>query len=319
MSGIKETEYRIDIKRQKRIELAESIHAVRKECEGMQKVMTNVLKEFSEGLKATFQEDVIAANKWVEGKFDEYYEINENDDWESLEEAYKKILDIKNEGYDILNKLNEDLTEKAPEIEKKLKKECFDIESKLAGYNEMLVSWFGEECIKDIKNNIDKIQNFTKAKDYKKAEALTSELNNKLNLVLSEAKNLEEKHQIRVRVVNSLRQVAKEMNFEEKIKPKFEKPETEPMYKRSRIIYVVDTKDKGKIKFLISLDKISTDSEIFKDKCVGVFDEFSKILKKKYGISTEFRNKGQVPDTPIEDEGGAYLDENTRATQNQQT
>lgn len=319
MSGIKETEYRVDIERQRRIKLAEDIRAAQKECEGMQKVITNVLKEFSEGLKATFQEDVMAANTWVKRNFDRYRKVNENNDIVSLEAIRNEISSIKKEGENILNKLNEDLTQKAPEIEKKLKNEYSDIESNFVGYNEMLVSWFGEEHVKDIENNLNEIQKSIKEKDYKKAEASIREIKNKLNSDLSEAKDLEEKHQKRIYVVNGLRQVAKEMKFEEKIKPKFEKPENESMYKRSRIIYSVDTKDKGKIKFSISMDKISTNSEISKDKCIGEFDEFSKVLKKKYGITTKFRNKGQHPDKPTEDEGGGYIDENAGAAQSQQS
>lgn len=290
MSGIKYSKLEIEAGRKRRIELVASIGALQKECEGLQKIIAENLKEFSGELKTIFQGDVNSASEWLNKNLEKCRKANINNDFRSLEQTNSEILRMKDAGAAILNKLNDDLTQKAPEMEKKLKREYSDIESKIAGYRELLVLWFGEEHVKDIENNMNKIQNFIKAKDYKKAEALISKLNNKLNSNLNEAKELEEKDHKRDYVLSSLRNVAREMGFKETT-PKFETPENEPMHKRSRIIYKVDTYDQGKIKFYLSLDDISANSGIVENKCMGEFDKISEKLKKKFGVNTKFKKK----------------------------
>ncbi len=315
MSEYEETRYDIEAERARKMNLAKNIRVVQKECEGVQKVVANVLKEFPEGLKTTFSEDVMAANEWVKKKFDRYGKVNENDNERSLESMHNEISGIKREGEKILNKLNEDLTQKAPEIEKKLKKEYSNTESKFAGNIDLLKSWFGEAHVKNIENNTKEIQKPIKEKNYKKAESLIKDLNEKMDSNLREANNLEERHQKREYVMGALRKVGTEMGFKEVTKPAFKEPETKPMHERKRgsMEYVLDTRNQGKIDITISIDdkeanKISIKSEIFKKKCGGEFDKVSKILKTTYGIKTEFKPKTQGPDAPKVDDEGTAID-----------
>ena len=69
---------------------------------------------------------------------------------------------------------------------------------------------------------------------------------------------------------------------------------TQPRYERqgdhgSRILFTVDTLDRGRIAFTLSLDDISSFSEITQDHCFEEFGELSQYLEKTFGIHTQFR------------------------------
>jgi hypothetical protein len=57
----------------------------------------------------------------------------------------------------------------------------------------------------------------------------------------------------------------------------------------SRILYTVDTVDRGRISFSLTLEKISTFSEIADDRCFEEFGQISQYLEEAFGIQTSFR------------------------------
>ena len=166
----------------------------------------------------------------------------------------------------------------------------------------MLEVWFGKDHVESIKGTMKKIRDIAAEKNYKEASLMLEKINKGLNSNLNEARDLEGKHKKRLYVLNGLRQVSRELGFEE-IKLEFEKPENEPMYKRTRIIYEVDTHDRGKIKFYVSMEGIGAHSGIVEDKCAESFDTISRKLKDEFGINTKFGRQEEEPDKKLKRKG----------------
>jgi hypothetical protein len=58
----------------------------------------------------------------------------------------------------------------------------------------------------------------------------------------------------------------------------------------------VDTLDRGRVAFTLSLEDISSFSEIVQDRCFEEFGQLSRYLEEAFGIQTQFRlADGELP------------------------
>ena len=86
-------------------------------------------------------------------------------------------------------------------------------------------------------------------------------------------------------LLKALRQVAADLHFTEITQPHFEKPSE----RGSRIVFSVDTHDRGQIDFHLTLDGLGSFSEMADNQCPVEFGELSKQLDERFGIQTQFR------------------------------
>jgi hypothetical protein len=99
-----------------------------------------------------------------------------------------------------------------------------------------------------------------------------------------QAERKEQQHQKRLYLLSALREVCKQLGFEEVQPPRYENDSD----RSSRILYDVDTIDKGTIHFVISMDIVETESAMSSPQCFDEFDTLSHELLGKFGIQTCF-------------------------------
>jgi len=210
---------------------------------------------------------------------------------------------IKWAGFNTVNTIIKDLAELDHNIKEKRLKEAVALKNRIAGnlnsqiqsveklssvFNqyeqdkELLQSWFDVET-KNIERKFDDIkQNLIQGKSTEIYQHLT-EMQKKLDMMINEAKDLNEKDQKRQYVLESLKKVCNSMGFEEVSQT------VEGTGKSNRIVYIIDTFSHGKIKFSLSLDSINADSGIADNHCMNEFDKVSESLQKNFGIQTKFK------------------------------
>ncbi|HEX2987772.1 MAG TPA: hypothetical protein VHS06_06325 [Chloroflexota bacterium] len=186
------------------------------------------------------------------------------------------------EGARLLDALVVAFTQKADEMGQRLVRRLSELERSLLANREVLKLWMADDMVQHLFPAIDEARRLLAAEEYGPLKALLDGLEKQVAERSTQAQELEEKQQRRLYLLKAVRQVCAEMGFCEISLPHYQREGD----RGSPISFSVDTLDRGRIQFTLSLEAISSFSEIADDRCFEEFSELSRYLSEQFGIST---------------------------------
>ena len=171
------------------------------------------------------------------------------------------------------------------ETAQRLARRLAEVRALCASAEDVVRQWHGEQVVLQWHEALQSADRMLMREEYGKLESSLAALEHDLTAKRGTGEEQEGKHQKRLYVLKALRQVCAEMGFEELADPRFEQAGN----RGSRILLTVDTLGRGKIAFSLSLDGISTRSEIADDRCFEDFGRLSEYLGEQFGVETHFR------------------------------
>ncbi len=265
-----------------------------------------ILNQTPDGLRTTFESEVEEALEWLrEAELQRFEDLGMESTSSDLRAALSQLKQLAQKGQTIMNNLVSSFTERADAMERELASRLSHLEGIFFGYSELFKTWLEQKKPAEFEELLGKARGLLQEQRFQKLNELLEKAEKLLNSMVSEAKEMEHKHQKRLYVLKALRQVCKEMGFEE-LELYYEKEG-----KMNPIIYEVDTLDQGKIRFCLSLEAINTFSEIPGSHCLDEFDKLSQYLRDEFGVKTKFRIEDEKPDERLIRKGEMDLPEGT--------
>lgn len=292
MSGYKYSYFRIEATRTRRMEFTAKIEDERKKITSLMKRLKKELDAAPDGLKKTFLPLTSGVEDWIQRAENRIsIKVSEEGDVPYLKNTLGRFTEMVEEGQMHMEKTLETFTVRADRMEKNLVMRLSRLESDFGGKEEGIETWLPANAER-IRNLLKNITTEIEYKNFGMAETFLTEAKMILDESVSKSQELEMKHQKRLYLLKSLRQVCSEMGFEETKAPDYqdETDRTKP------IEFEVDTMDQGKITFYLSLDGIRTFSEIMDGKCISEFDQLSEYLEEEFGVKTQFAHEEDKPD-----------------------
>lgn len=309
MSGYKYSPIALEREREEKLRLLGDIGDARARLSGLATKIRETLGRTPEGIRATFNKEVESGLGWLrEVDQQKMGELGMEIPVDRLRTTLSVLNGALRNGQAILDSLIVSFTQKADAMETALIAKLSTLESNYYGCQQSLKIWFGPDVIGDCEKSLRNAKQLHESRQLRELERCLEGIEWMLTSKAREAQELAHKHQKRLYVLKALRQVCKEMGFEES------EPRYEGGSRRGHITYEVDTLDQGKIRFFLSLDGISTHSGITEDRCLDEFDKVSHFLEEEFGIKTKFRYEGEKPDEKLLHKGemglpeGAYLE-----------
>lgn len=288
MSERKYSEYRLQREREEKLRLLGRISSLQGELGALKQRVSLLLESASEGLRSTFAKEVAAARDWLSGVRMEQGKSVDMDVEIGLMQKVERELDRQvGQGRSVQESLTVAFTQKADAMGQELAQHIAKLEQRYLSGKQLLELWLGEQSLREWEEKIIQLRRLLDEEQYGKLQTLVGRWLEELAKKITWAEEEEEKHQKRLYLLKALRQVCADMGFGELSPPQYER-EGE---RGSRILLTVDTYDRGKIEFALSLDRISTFSEIAHEKCFEEFDQLSQFLEEGYGIQTEFKRE----------------------------
>jgi len=191
-----------------------------------------------------------------------------------------------------MQNLSNALNEQADAMGRELANRLATFEVEWHARRELLQQWRKPEEVEHWVKTITNLKRLFGEQAYRDMEMALSLAISNFASEVSEVEVLEAKHQKRLYLLDALQRVCKSMGFQE-IQPSISE---NPEQRGSRIIYQVDTLDRGKINFYLSLDNISSGSNLGTEYCFEEFDKLSLQLQEKFGVMTHFEpEQGKRP------------------------
>lgn len=286
MSGVKCSELRLRQQQQQRMQLLQEINNLASEIRALQAHLQSTIDRASEGLRRTFSREVAQVQEWLSAlDILDTSQLDMNTRETQLNQVRQQLNQSVINGRQIQEILTVALTQKADKMGRRLAQQLAAAEQTYLGRQELLRQWFGEQATQSYEQRLSEARHMLDTECYSELEPFLSAFQSEVTHRIREAEQMEEKHQKRLYLLKALRQVCADMGFQEIAPPRFE----EEGNRRSRILFAVDTFDRGKIEFKLSLEQISAFSEISSDRCFEEFDTLSQFLDEAFGIQTDFR------------------------------
>lgn len=260
--------------------------SLRARLNALREKLARLLASTPEGVRQAFELNVRAATKWLtESDTVARAECSVNTPEETLQELIARLESELALGEQLLAQLTEAFTTGADQLARNLGRLLDDTELQFNAGCELLARWHGTGESERFRQRLDRARAAIAQQQYagldRELKAIRAELTTKLEY----ANAMEAKHQKRLYLLKALRQVCADMGFQEQADPHFERQND----CTSRIVYEVDTLDRGRIRFFLGLEGVTANSEIADDKCFSEFDQISKFLHAQYGIQTAFK------------------------------
>lgn len=300
MSGYKHSDFRIEQERARRLELVQQITAAQGEIESLKERITGLLASASPGLKASFGAEVQQAQQWLlQTATTSQKEPDIQSSARVLESQLSNLQSIAQHGQTVLKALVIAFTQKAGERARTCAERLAQCESLYLTKRKLLELWFKQPSISQLDATLKQARTLLEKDNYRQLEEILTYFEKEISEKSQLAEQQEDRHQKRLYLLKALRQVCKEMGFEEVYPPRYER-EGE---RGSRILFMVDTINRGKIEFAISLDGIRSNSEIDPGHCFEDFDQISDYLNNEFGIQTKFELESGEPRPKLKQRG----------------
>lgn len=287
MSGEKYTEVQLQRERQEKLDLLQSLQSLQAECTALQKQLANQINGMSEGLRTTFNAEVATSRQWLQelGPVDAY---SMDRDIDELRQARRRWEPITTAGRTYLKNLQLALTQKADALGHAVAEQRVVVTQLLLQHREVLGLWYDADAVAAWESKLEQATQRLASDRYHEAQQQFTALHGELRAKADQAVDREAQHQRRLYLLKALRQVAADLNFTEIAPPRFEKPGE----RGSRIIFSVDTHDRGRIDFHLMLNGLGSFSEMGDKQCPVEFGTLSEQLQEQFGIQTQFRPVG---------------------------
>jgi len=294
MSGRKRSEFFLLQERAEKIRTLQDINNLYSEVNALKQQIDQIIAGASQGLRSTFDKDITAAQNWLNhAVIPEVKGLDMQTALTSLNATKSGLEQATLAGRKLQESLIIDFTQKADEMGKRLAKHLADVERIYLSSQQLLELWFADGQMREWQDSLVKAKELMSKEQYTLLQDMLGATEGDIKAKREYAMLQEDKHQKRLYLLKSLRQVCADMGFTEISSPKYEVEG----HRDSRINFSVDTHDRGKIEFNLSLDGIRSFSEIARESCDEDFGKISKFLKDKFGIHTKFdlEEGGQSP------------------------
>ena len=292
MSGRKDTEIRLQRERQEKLDLLAQIQSSNREVNALRAHLTGALDAASPGLIETFANEAGAARSWLADlDVPEISTLSASSGVTVLRQSDSKYTAALNAGRHCREALTVAFTKSADVLGSSLAAKIADVEGSLLASRDLLGLWFGDDQVRSWDDRLEHHRVDLAAERYRDLEGSLNQLGLEISTGAAETQALEAKHQKRVYLLTALRQVCKEMGFVEVDAPRYESHGQ----RKSAICLLVDTLDRGQIRFSLSLDRLSTFSEIADQHCFEEFGQLSQFLEDEFGIETDFTMEDGTP------------------------
>jgi len=294
MSGLKYSVFDVLATVAEILLLRRKIKTGKKELDAVREQLKDTLQNIPEWAKSTLQKQIRASETW----FDKIASLETQssyagDDVDTLRTIVESLQDAIRTGRALLEVINASVRNGLDQLSSRVIQTCSIAEQQFTAHRELIERWLGKETASRMTSVFSNLKDMMNQKKYSEAEKLLAHTANQLQENIRKATELEDKHQKRLYLLKALRQVCSELGFQEVQEPYFERENS----LQSRIVYRVDTLDKGQITFYLALDHITSHSEIEENKCFGEFEEISKFLKDRFGVITNFK-RPELPEQP---------------------
>jgi hypothetical protein len=308
MSGRKYSDFQLRREREQKLRLVQGTAHSYAEAQALVGRITATLGSASDGLRSTFPHETKKANEWLQnlrlGKLRGY---DTESDLSRLREAKTRLDRIVTSGREIQTTLLVAFTQKADVIGKRLAKHLAETEQLYLHHEALLRLWFGEPQTKAWSETLQAARHLSDNEQYPEAERIITALRQQFTDKGVYAETQENKHQKRLYLLKAIRQVCADMGFKEMSPPRYEYEED----RGSRIVLKVDTLDRGHIEFMLSLDSISSWSELSEGRCFEEFGQLSQFLESEFGIQTQFKMADCAPVPKLKQKGELHLPSDT--------
>lgn len=293
MSGWKASQFRLQREREEKQRQVQRLAGLHGELTGLRTRVATALRRVSEGLRATFSTEVQSAEGWLGGlDLPNIDDLGMDSAPGALADAEARLRQAVETGRRLHRTLTVAFAQRADEMGKRLAQDLAEVEGTYVSREELLRLWFGEAQTRAWQDVLKRAQGMLAHEEYAALEKVLRDLRAEIQHNARIAEAQEDKHQKRLYLLKALRQACAEMGFREMSGPGYER-EGE---RGSRILLTVDTMDRGQIAFTLSLDTVSSFSEIAENRCFEEFDEISRYLEQQFGIHTKFRPEAGAPE-----------------------
>ncbi|MBM3239023.1 hypothetical protein FJZ31_22245 [Candidatus Poribacteria bacterium] len=300
MSGRKCSKFRLQREREEKLRLLQTLNNLHAEVNALKERLATVLADASEGLRSTFVKEVKDTQQWLNRlNLPDISRLSMDTDLAALNPVREQLEQAVAHGRRFQETLTVAFTKKADEMGQRLAKRLAEVERFYLSRQQLLRLWFEEEQTRQGEQKLRESHRLLDEERYAALEQMLAEIEKDIAAKVKFADEQENKHQKRLYLLKALRQVCAEMGFEEVSKPRYEQEGD----RGSRILLTVDTLDRGRIAFTLSLDGISSFSEIADDRCFEEFGQLSQYLEEEFGIETKFRLAEGEPAPKLKQKG----------------
>jgi BMFP domain-containing protein YqiC len=285
MSGRKRTHYELSQEQRLRHEVIRDIEHLRNVVSQRGSSIRSIFQNTSEGLRKTFDHAFEEAQRWL-STLDDVLEddLDIHAEVDLLTRMRENLHRLLSEGNRIQTNLHTATTQRRDEISRQCYEHLTQAEDVYAQYQPVLKRWCDPLQVQQWRHRLDQIHSAYRNEEYSKVNDLLPGLVKEIAERGEQAERKEQQHQKRLYLLSALREVCKQLGFEEVQPPRYENDSD----RSSRILYDVDTIDKGTIHFVISMDLVETESAMSSPQCFDEFDTLSHELLGKFGIQTCF-------------------------------
>lgn len=281
MSGHSYTAFLLAQEQKERLRILDAIRRQEGEANELRAAIHDALAGAAEGIKATFAREVASAERWMSRST-----LTVVSPQASIAEATSGQAERQRTieaGRAAHRELLVALTRKADEMGRHLGAQLVEVESGYLECRGLVKGWFPEEATA-FDRSLDQARMFLASGHYGDLEPLLARLSAERIDANTRASTLEEQHQQRLYVLQALLQTCRKFRFRILEEPAEDAlgPSIDPLIVR------VDTLDKGKIDFTLSLDKIESNSNMISSYCPREFGLLSERLKQNFGVMTKF-------------------------------
>jgi len=297
MSGRKYSTITFDQERALRQQILSKINNYSVDVEGIRRQIEGALTDASLGMKEFFVTQTKNAERWIKSvdRLKSSPALSLSTSQSKLSERLSKLESVAKEGRSLEKHLQQAFIHKAGELRANGAKQIFNADSLLRRGEELLRLWFGSEEVDNFQTRLRRLRQELEEDRLEQVAQLSESLNQDLSKKVQSADANEAKHQSRLYVLKALRQVAANMGFNEVGNPKFSTVGD----RSSRIVFTVDTFNRGEVTFYLSLEGIEANSCISQTHCFEEFGQLSNELAKTFGVQTEFRMSDQQSDPKL--------------------
>jgi hypothetical protein len=297
MSGRKCSTITFDRERAQRQQILSKINNYTVNVEGIRRQIESALTSASLGVKQFFSTQTQRAERWIISvdRLKSSPSFSLSTSRSKLSERLSELESVAKEGRTLEKHLQHAFINEAGELRANAAKQIFYADSLLRRGEELLHLWFGSEEVNNFQTMVQRLRQDLEADRLEQVAQSSASLNQELLKKVQSAEANEAKHQSRLYVLKALRQVAANMGFDEIGKPKFSAPGD----RSSRIVFTVDTINRGNVTFYLSLEGIEANSCISQTHCFEELGKLSKELAKAFGVQTKFRMSDQQSDPKL--------------------
>lgn len=275
MSGHKESAYEIEARRQEELRRQREHARAAAQLASVQHQMEIALEQASPGLRRSFRTETMQAQQWLSTVG-------------SKDQSTSRLLLCAEQGRRTLAELRTAYTQIADQTARNQSYQLAEFEAEVIMSLEQLQRWSAEPVEPVWQARIVELRDIVERQEYHQFAPVLARERSRLAEAIRLAEELDDKHERRLYLLKAIRQAACDLRWHELGEPEYEQVGN----LRSRIIYKVDTRIRGTIRFSIGLDLIASTSDILDSHCVNEFDRLSELMRKQFGVQTKFRVPG---------------------------